>query len=91
MSRLMIEKDIIPLSTFRASYKEYITSLEEAKRSSIIVTQNGRAAAVLLSPKEYDKLKEKQEVMNLIANRLQEIANQDFVEDESAMWEALEK
>ena len=91
MSQFTIEKDIIPLSNFRASYKKYITSLEEAERNSIILTQNGKAAAVLLSPREYDKLKEKQEVMNLIANRLQKIANQEFVEDETAMWEELEK
>ena len=91
MSQFTIEKDIIPLSTFRASYKKYITSFEEAERNSLILTQNGKAAAVLLSPKEYDKLKEKQEVMQLIANRLQEIANQEFVEDETAMWKELEK
>lgn len=91
MSQFTIEKDIIPLSTFRASYKKYITSFGEAERNSIILTQNGKAAAVLLSPKEYDKLKGKQEVMQLIANRLQEIANQDFVEDETAMWKELEK
>ena len=72
-------------------YKKYITSFEEAERNSIILTQNGKAAAVLLSPKEYDKLTEKQEVMGLIANRLQEIANQEFIEDESAMWKELEK
>jgi PHD/YefM family antitoxin component YafN of YafNO toxin-antitoxin module len=91
MSQLTIEKDIIPLSTFRTSYKKYITSFEETERNSLILTQNGKAAAVLLSPKAYDKLIEKQEIMSLIACRLQEIANQEFVEDENAMWKELEK
>ena len=90
MSRLNIENDIVPLSKFRSSYKDYISSFESAERSSIVLTQNGKAAAVLLSPREYDRLKEKQEVMNLIAVRLQEIANGDFVKDESEMWKELE-
>lgn len=90
MSSLNIENDIVPLSKFRSSYKDYISSFEGAERSSIVLTQNGKAAAVLLSPREYDRLKEKQEVMNLIAVRLQEIANGDFVKDESEMWKELE-
>ena len=86
---IQIEKDIISLSNFRASYKEYIDSLKEGNRS-IVLTQNGKAAAVVLSPQEYDQLKQQQEVMNLIASRLQEIANRQFVEDEEAMWDELE-
>ena len=85
---IQIEKDIISLSNFRASYKEYIDSLKEGNRS-IVLTQNGKAAAVVLSPQEYDQLKQQQEVMNLIASRLQEIANRQFVEDEEAMWDEL--
>ena len=86
---IQIEKDIISLSSFRASYKEYIESLKNGSRS-IVLTQNGKAAAVVLSPQEYDKLQQQQEVMNIIASRLQEIANNQFVEDEEAMWDELE-
>lgn len=91
MSSLNIEKDIVSLSTFRSSYKKYISSFDESERSSIILTSNGKAAAVLLSPREYDRLTEKQEVMNLIASRLQEIANGDFVENQDNMWKELER
>ena len=86
---IQFENDIIPLSRFRASYKEYIESLKKGKRS-LVLTQNGKAAAIVLSPQEYDQLKAQQEVMNLIASRLQEIANQQFVEDDEAMWKDLE-
>ncbi len=91
MSTIKIEKDVVPLSAFRASYKEYITGFEQAERSSLILTQNGKAAAVLLSPREYDRLTEKQEIMNLIASRLQEILKGDFVGDNDKMWKELEK
>ncbi len=90
MSSINIEKDIVSLSKFRSSYKDYISSFEDAERNSLVLTQNGKAAAVLLSPREYDRLKEKQEVMNLIAIRLQEIADGDFVKDKNEMWRELE-
>jgi prevent-host-death family protein len=90
MGTFKTETDIVSLSSFRSSYKEYITSFTESERDAIILTQNGKAAAVLLSPREYDRLKEHQAVTNLIACRLQEIANQDFVEDEDRMWKDLQ-
>ncbi len=90
MTYLSIEKDLISLSDFRASYKKYITRLSE-ERNSIVLTQNGKAAAVLVSPGEYDQLTRKNDVLNLIASRLQEIANSQFVIDEDAMWKELEE
>ena len=89
MNYISIEKDLISLSDFRASYKKYITRLS-GESSSIVLTQNGKAAAVLLSPGEYDQLTGKNEVLNLIASRLQEIANRDFVTDQDEMWKELE-
>lgn len=85
---IQIEKGIISLSRFRASCKESIESLRDGSRS-IVLTQKGKATAVVLSPQEYDKLQQ-QEVRNLIASRIQEIANHQFVEDEIAMWDELE-
>lgn len=89
MFSIRIEKDLVSLSDFRASYKKYITRISEEK-NSIVLTQNGKAAAVLVSPGEYDQLTQKNEVINLIASRLQEIADGDFVKDEDNMWKELE-
>ena len=89
MAHVNLDKDLIPLSDFRASYKKYIMSLSD-ERNSIVLTQNGKAAAVLVSPGEYDQLTGKNEVLNLIASRLQEISNGEFVTDEDEMWKELE-
>ena len=67
MFSIRVEKDLISLFNFRASYKKYITRISEEK-NSIILTQNGKAAAVLVSPGEYDLLTQKNEVLNLIAS-----------------------
>lgn len=90
MAYLSIEKDLISLSDFRSSYKKYITRLSKEK-NSIVLTQNGKAAAVLVSPREYDQLTGKNDILSLIASRLQEIANDDFVTNENEMWKELEE
>ncbi len=90
MAYFSIEKDLISLSDFRSSYKKYITRLSK-ERNSIVLTQNGKAAAVLVSPREYDQLTGKNDILNLIASRLQEIANHDFVTNEDEMWKELEE
>lgn len=90
MAYFSIEKDLISLSEFRSSYKKYITRLSK-ERNSIVLTQNGKAAAVLVSPREYDQLTGKNDILNLIASRLQEIANNDFVTNEDEMWKELEE
>ncbi len=89
MFSIRVEKDLISLSDFRASYKKYITRISEDK-NSIILTQNGKAAAVLVSPGEYDQLTQKNKVLNLIASRLQEISNNSFIVNEEEMWKELE-
>jgi len=75
---IQIEKDIISLSNFRASYKEYIDSLKEGNRS-IVLTQNGKAAAVVLSPQEYDQLKQQQKVMTLPKGEMERNPNIQIV------------
>ena len=90
MAYFSIEKDLISLSDFRSSYKKYITRLSK-ERNSIVLTQNGKAAAVLVSPREYDQLTGKNDILNLIASRLQEISNNDSVTNEDEMWKKLEE
>ncbi len=89
MFSIRVEKDLISLSDFRGSYKKYITRIAE-EQNSIILTQNGRAAAVLVSPVEYDLLAQKNEILNLIASRLQDISNNKFVVNDEEMWKELE-
>ena len=83
------EKNTVPLSKFRASYKKCLNQLKES-RLPLAHIQNGSATAVVFSPREYDRLHSQQAKMNLIASRLQEIANSQFADDEAAMWEELE-
>ncbi|MBF6594510.1 MAG: type II toxin-antitoxin system Phd/YefM family antitoxin [Thermaceae bacterium] len=52
MAKTVLSKDLISLSEFRANASSLISSLKEQPDKAIIITQNGRAAAVLLSVQE---------------------------------------
>jgi prevent-host-death family protein len=54
---IRISEDIIPVSEFKAQAAEYFRRIAET-RLPLVITQNGKAAGVLLSPGEFDRLSE---------------------------------
>lgn len=55
MSSFSVAEDIIPIAQFKSHASEWIRKLAEGKEA-VVITNNGRAAGVLLSPSEYDRL-----------------------------------
>lgn len=54
-SQLQVSEDIVPIGELKAHLSEKIRDLRARKRP-LVVTQNGKAAAVLLAPEEFDRL-----------------------------------
>ena len=54
-SALQVAEDIVPIAEFKAHLSERIRELRTCQRP-LVVTQNGKAAAVLLAPEEFDRL-----------------------------------
>ncbi len=54
-SGLKISEDILPIGELKAHLAEQIRALRERRRP-LVITQNGKAAAVLLAPEEFDRL-----------------------------------
>ena len=54
-SILQIAEDIVPIGELKAHLSERIRDLR-GRRRPLVVTQNGKAAAVLLAPEEFDRL-----------------------------------
>ena len=50
-----VAEDIVPIAELKAHLSEVVRSLS-GRRRPFIVTQNGKPAAVLLSPAEFDRL-----------------------------------
>ena len=57
MKNISVSSDIIPVGEFKASLAKYLKEIK-SKRNSIIITQNGKPAGVLMSPSEFDELRD---------------------------------
>lgn len=57
MKNISIENDIIPVGQFKSGLAKYLKEIQN-KRNSLIITQNGKPAGVLISPAEFDELRQ---------------------------------
>ncbi len=55
MKTLMISEDIVPIGEFKVQAAKVLRQLRDSGRP-IVITQNGRPAAVLITPEEFDRL-----------------------------------
>ena len=55
MRAVNISQDIIPVGEFKTGISKWLRSIRN-NNHPIVITQNGRPAAVLITPEEYDKL-----------------------------------
>ena len=56
MREISVSSDIIPVGEFKASLAKYLKEIQQ-KKNSLIITQNGKPAGVLISPSEFDELR----------------------------------
>ena len=61
MQRIQFDEDIQPLSEFRSKVTYYLDRVKKNKRP-LIITQNGKSAAILLGVSEYESMVEKIEI-----------------------------
>lgn len=57
MKNISISNDIIPVGQFKSGLAKYLKDIQ-VRKHSLIITQNGKPAGVLVSPTEYDTLRE---------------------------------
>ena len=62
MRSLILDKDIRPLSEFRANAAGFIKQVQQTKRP-LVITSHGKTAAVLLGVAEYEALVEQIELL----------------------------
>lgn len=63
MKPLSIAEGVIPLGEFKVHAARYLKNLD----GPVVITQNGRPAAVLLSPADFDQLTERQLFLESVA------------------------
>lgn len=57
MKNILVANDIIPVGQFKSGLAKYLKEIQ-IKRNSLIITQNGKPAGVLISPSEFDDLRQ---------------------------------
>ena len=69
MKDISVSSDIIPVGQFKSSMAKYLKDLQ-VRKNALIITQNGKPAGVLVSPKEFDELRETKLFINSISRGL---------------------
>ncbi len=72
MDSLRVADDIVPVSEFKARASVWFNRVAESK-GPVVITQNGRAAGVLLAPRVYDELIERTRFISAVEEGLADV------------------
>lgn len=90
MHRIQLDKDVQPLSEFRANVASFIEKVRTTKRP-LVITQHGKSAAVMLAVSEYEALLEKIELLTDIQAAESQIERGEGIEHDEARKRVLER
>lgn len=71
MNRIEVHEDVRPLTDVRKNLAEMVARVRRTNRP-LVLTQHGRAAAVMLSPEGYDELIRRAEFVQAVEEGLAE-------------------
>ena len=66
MKEVQVSDGIVPLGEFKAQAAKLLKRLGESGQP-MVITQNGRPAGVLVSPREFDRIQERQRFLESIS------------------------
>ena len=69
MKAFRYSEDVLPVGEFKTHISSVLRKLSESGRP-VIITQNGRPAAVLISPEEFDQLLEEKRFVQAVRQGL---------------------
>lgn len=84
MKRVQLDKDIQPLSEFRANAASMIEKIKTEHRP-LVITQHGKSSAVLLDVSDYEQMVNTIELLQEINQARQEIEDGKGAEHEEVM------
>jgi prevent-host-death family protein len=84
MKRVQLDKDIQPLSEFRANAASMIEKIKTEHRP-LVITQHGKSSAVLLDVGDYEQMIDTIELLQEINQARHEIDDDKGIEHEEVM------
>lgn len=80
VSSFQVAEDIVPIGELKAHLSERIRELR-GRRRPLVITQNGKAAAVLLAPEEFDRLTSEARFVAAVQEGLADLDADNLVSD----------
>jgi len=83
---IRISEDIVPIGKFRADTAKLLRKLAKSSQP-LIITQNGEAAGVVVSPTEFDRMRARQALLEDIATGVAQIEGGDSLSSAEVLKE----
>ncbi len=81
MKHVNMAEDIVPLADFKSRTSQLFRRLRQEQRP-LVITQNGKPAAVLITPEEFDRIRERDRFVEAVSAGLADSAAGRLIEDE---------
>jgi|MudIll2142460700_1097286.scaffolds.fasta_scaffold177510_2 prevent-host-death family protein len=81
MKAIHISKNIVSLTDFKNKASRMLQEVQSSHRP-LVITQNGKAAAVIISPADFDLLTERVRFVDAIQRGLMDVHNGRLLPDE---------
>jgi prevent-host-death family protein len=69
MKNINVSNDIIPVGEFKSKLAYFLKEIQE-KGNALVITQNGKPAGELLSPVEFEELRQSKQFIESVARGL---------------------
>ena len=74
-------EDIVPLADFKSRTSQLLRKMREDQRP-LVITQNGKPAAVLITPEDFDRIRERERFVEAVSAGLADSAAGRLIDDE---------
>ena len=71
MKELKLSEDVVPIAKFKGEAKQWLKKIADTGQT-VVLTQNGVPAGVLISPEEFDRFRERQRFLEGLATGIQD-------------------
>lgn len=86
MNEVRLTDGVVPLAAFKTQASRFLRQAAETERP-IVITLNGRAAGVLISPAVYEELRRDRDLFEMAARGMESLDAGKFVEQEAVeVW-----
>lgn len=81
MKPIQIAEDVVPLADFKAHASRLFRQIREQQRP-VVITQNGKPAAVLITPEEFDRMQERERFVAAVEEGLADAEAGRLIDDD---------